>query len=46
MRGREAILKVSARGVKMDETVDYNEIARLPAAPAERIWPILSMKLL
>ncbi len=28
MRGREAILKVSARGVKMDETVDYNEIAR------------------
>lgn len=28
MRGRKAILKVSARGVKMDETVDYNEIAR------------------
>lgn len=28
MRGREAILKVSARGVKMDETVNYNEIAR------------------
>ena len=28
MRGREAILQVSARGVKMDETVDYNEIAR------------------
>lgn len=28
MRGRVAILKVSARGVKMDETVDYNEIAR------------------
>lgn len=28
MRGREAILKVSARGVKMDEMVDYNEIAR------------------
>lgn len=28
MRGREAILKVSARGVEMDETVDYNEIAR------------------
>ena len=28
MRGREAILKVSARGVKMDETVDYYEIAR------------------
>ena len=28
MKGREAILKVSARDVKMDETVDYNEIAR------------------
>ena len=28
MRGREAILKASARGVKVDETVDYNEIAR------------------
>lgn len=28
MRGREAILRVSAKNVKVDETVDYNEIAR------------------
>ncbi len=28
LKGREAILKVHANHVKMDETVDYNEIAR------------------
>lgn len=40
LKGRVNILKVHARDVKLDDSVDFNEIALATSAPSVQILPI------
>jgi len=44
IRGREAILKVHVKNVKLDETVDLKQIASITPASSAPIWRIWSMR--
>ena len=44
LRGREAILKVHAKNVKMADNIDLNAIARATPGASGPIWQISSTK--